>query len=86
MHDARVKRAGTSAERVQRQSRGNIRGVYQHVSPAFPYDQLYLQAGSCPFTAEPFDPGLPGLQGLGDKGFPGPPESTEFEIDTELTS
>lgn len=39
-------------------------GVYNHVSFAFPYDQLYLDPATCPFTTAPFGGWFPGLQDL----------------------
>jgi 1,4-alpha-glucan branching enzyme len=39
-------------------------GVFNHVSFAFPYDQLYQDPGECPFTAGAFGGSFPGLQDL----------------------
>src|SRR6478752_5566150 len=39
-------------------------GVFNHVSKAFPYQQLYLHEHDCPFTAESFGGTFPGLQDL----------------------
>ena len=39
-------------------------GVYNHVSLAFPYPQLYRDPAVCPFTAASFGGTFPGLQDL----------------------
>ncbi len=39
-------------------------GVFNHVHPDFPYQQLYLVPDDCPFTAGQFGGAFPGLQDL----------------------
>ncbi len=39
-------------------------GVFNHVSRDFPYQYLYRDPATCPFTAEPFGNSFPGLQDL----------------------
>ncbi|MFP5283225.1 MAG: alpha-amylase family glycosyl hydrolase, partial [Actinomycetes bacterium] len=52
-------------------------GVFNHVSPAFPYRFLYADPTDCPFTAEPFGGSFPGLQDLDFRH----PMTGEFVLD-----